>query len=184
MQNQRGAVTAKPPRGATHPGDEARENNERSAPCPAPYIFGHAPPIGVGQYLVFERIVGDVHIHKKSGIEHHGRRCEPRAGNPSSRERQKRHQKQMNEVDPDQSECRSAYEAHQVMMINPNNHDEKVARRIAQRRGPQRPDRPERRLLRRLEFPAKTASENAVSRSAVIRSSRMAAYTAFRSKPL
>jgi hypothetical protein len=46
----------------------------------------------------------------------------------------------MDEVAPYQSERRSTDEPHKVMVIDPNNGDEQVAHRIADGRGPQRPE--------------------------------------------
>ena len=84
----------------------------------------------------------------------------------------------MDEVDPYQSQRRRTYEPHKVMVVYPNNGDEQVAHRIADGRGPQRPESRECWLIwcPQLQYHdgAKTASENAASRSAVVFSSRIA----------
>src|SRR4029077_12358294 len=87
----------------------------------------------------------------------------------------------MDKVDPYQSQCRGTYEPHKVMMVDPNNGDEQVAHRIADGRGPQRPRAENAGCSGALSsstmmvtITAKTPSENAVSRSAVIFSSCIA----------
>ena len=55
---------------------------------------------------------------------------------------------EMDEVDPNQSQRRGTYEPPQVMVVYPNNSDERVAHRIADGRGPQRTESRERRLIR------------------------------------
>jgi hypothetical protein len=58
----------------------------------------------------------------------------------------------MDEVDPHQSQGRSSYEPHEVMMIDPNDRYEELTHGIADGGGPQRPEIGECRLLRCLEF--------------------------------
>lgn len=89
---------------------------------------------------------------------------------------QERNHKEMSEVDPYQSQSWLTDEPHQVMMIDPNYRDEQEAHRIADGRGPQRPEGRKYRLVRRLEFQHHDGHDhreyaiNAVSRSAVLSS--------------
>jgi hypothetical protein len=73
---------------------------------------------------------------------------EPLCGGPNGQASSE----EMNEVDPHQSQRRSTYEPHEVMMINPNDRYEEITHRIADGGGPQRPEIGECRLLRCLEL--------------------------------
>ena len=53
----------------------------------------------------------------------------------------------MDKVDPYQSQARGTYELPEIMVVYPNDSDEKVARRIADSGGPERPEIPECRLI-------------------------------------
>jgi hypothetical protein len=109
-------------------------------------IAGRSSPIPTGArssagLLIRCTANGSIRVRSSRG------RAEPGARNPCCRKRQKRHQEEMDEVDPHQSQRRRAHEPHKVMLVDPDNDDEQIAHRIADGRGPQRPEGRECRLI-------------------------------------
>lgn len=143
----------------------------------ARHVFG----LRVQEYTALENVVGNIDTHEQPCVKAYRMRPKPSACNLSSRKGQERHHEQMNEVDPYQSQRRSAHKPHKVMMVYPNNGDEELRRRIADGRRPEGPESPECRAIwcspssstMIVTMTAKMASESAASRCAAIFSSRI-----------
>src|SRR5436190_4487507 len=126
---------------------EDRQDRERSAPRHAPRTQGHLRGLRASQDFALEDVVGNVNAYEQPRVHRDRGGREPRTRDPGRCKGQERHHEEMGEVDPDQSQRRRTDEPHQVMVVDPNDGDEQVAHRIADGRGPQRPESRECRLL-------------------------------------
>src|SRR5262245_44844068 len=106
----------------------------------------------MGQYFALENIEGEVDANEQPRIKHYRGRREPAACNPCGRKGQERHHEEMDEVNPYQSQRRTTYEPHQVIVVYPNDGNEQVAYGVTDGRWPQRPERRESRLIRRFQL--------------------------------